>query len=319
MFEWLRSRSPGATFAIGLCLGPSIAMLYIGRWRHALVYLALVPAALTAGFVTAWALPGDQPAPLISLGALALLQLVGAAHARLLALRYAVRPGWYSRWPVIGGAWIAAPALLLTLFNVFGAQVYTIPGLANGPTLVPGDVVLVAKWPYGYSRFSGPLWPWMPGGQVLAHEPRPGDLVLFRLPMAPQMPFLSRVVAGPRDWVSMQDGTLVLNERPVPTATVGAAQLPDGRRGTLVVETLPGGVRHEVFHTRRHSLFDDTDVTVVPPRHYFMLSDNRDDADDSRGQGVGPIPADHIVGRVDLVLWNEATDTFPWGRLAAFR
>lgn len=319
MLGWLRSRSPGAAFTIGLTLGPIIAMLYIGRWRQALVYLALVPPALVAGFVAAWALPGDQPAPLLSLAALALVQVVGAAHARLLALRYAVKPGWYSAWPAIAGAWIAGPATLLVLINVFAAQLYTIPSLANGPTLLPGDVVLVAKWPYGYSRFSGPLWPWMPAGQVLADAPRPGDLVLFRLPMAPQMPFLSRVVAGPADWVAMQNGNLVLNERPVATATVGTTELPDGRRGVLVAETLPGGARHTVLHTRANTLFDDTDVTVVPPRHYFMLSDNRDDADDSRGQGVGTIPADHIVGRVDFVLWNEATDTFPWGRLAALR
>jgi signal peptidase I len=54
---------------------------------------------------------------------------------------------------------------------------------------------------------------------------------------------------------------------------------------------------------------DDTPVFVVPPKHYFMMGDNRDNSVDSRiaaaDGGVGFVPEDNLVGRADLVLLSR--------------
>ena len=73
-------------------------------------------------------------------------------------------------------------ALAAWAFRGLVVAPFNIPSGSMLPTLYIGDYLLVAKWPYGYSRFSFPLGFPPISGRLLAHLPRRGDVVVFRPP-----------------------------------------------------------------------------------------------------------------------------------------
>jgi signal peptidase I len=78
-------------------------------------------------------------------------------------------------------------------------------------------------------------------------------------------------------------------------------------RAVRYVETLPNGRTHDIV-TIPGGPLGDTPEFVVPPQSYFMMGDNRDNSLDSRVDpsegGVGFVPADNLIGRVDRVLFS---------------
>ncbi len=44
----------------------------------------------------------------------------------------------------------------------------------------------------------------------------------------------------------------------------------------------------------------------MPPGHYFMMGDNRDNSSDSRdpNSGVGYVPAENLVGRAVFIFYS---------------
>src|ERR1700749_2883750 len=79
-------------------------------------------------------------------------------------------------------------ALLIALvLRVLLFQPFTIPSASMEPNLFEGDYIIVSKYNYGYSRFSTPinLPESMLSGRLFAHQPRRGDIVVFKLPRDP--------------------------------------------------------------------------------------------------------------------------------------
>jgi signal peptidase I len=50
------------------------------------------------------------------------------------------------------------------------------------PRMMIGDYLFVAKWPYGFSRYSMPFGLGDFDGRVLAGQPERGDVAVFREP-----------------------------------------------------------------------------------------------------------------------------------------
>ena len=123
-------------------------------------------------------------------------------------------------------------------------------------------------------------------------EPKRGDIIVFKLPSDGQTDYIKRLIGLPGDKIQVQHGRLYHQRRN------GAARADRALRDRQsfrqadeaphYLETLPGGVKHTIIQIDGdEGTFDNTQVYEVPPGHYFMMGDNRDNSSDSRLAG-GP-------------------------------
>jgi signal peptidase I len=193
------------------------------------------------------------------------------------------------------------------------AEPYKVPSPSMVPTLLVGDELIGSKFAYGYGKYSSPIG-LMPdfSGRLFGEAPERGDVIVFRLPRDPSTTYVKRLIGLPGDRIQMQGGRLYINDAIVPRRAIGPFANDVGGRGiasTLYVETLPNGREHELVEISDAEEHDDTPSFVVPPKHYFMMGDNRDNSLDSRiaaeDGGVGFVPEDNLVARADLVLLSR--------------
>ena len=203
----------------------------------------------------------------------------------------------------------AAVIAIILLTKTVAAEAYYVPSGSMLPSLLIGDQLLVTKFPYGYSRYSLPV-PLAPASteRLLGKLPERGDVVVFRLPRDPSQTYVKRVVGLPGDRVQMREGRLVLNGTMVPQRRAGVGQM-EIENGVVTapryLETL-GGREHAIFKLSSDGALDNTREFVVGRDQIFVMGDNRDDSVDSRvspvAGGVGLVPVENLVGRVDAIL-----------------
>src|SRR6186997_2466511 len=91
-------------------------------------------------------------------------------------------------------------AVIAWLFRSLVFAPFSIPSGSMLPTLYIGDYLVVAKWPYGYSRYSFPFGFPSFGGRVFGALPERGDVVVFRHPNE-DSDLIKRVIGLPGDTV----------------------------------------------------------------------------------------------------------------------
>ena len=194
-------------------------------------------------------------------------------------------------------------------------QPFNIPSGSMKPTLLVGDYLFVAKYAYGYSRFSLPFGPHLFDGRIWSSPPKRGDVVVFKLPRDDSTDYIKRVIGLPGDRIQMKDGVLYINDGAVPREDVGTFN-DDGFVDKEYRETLPNGVSYITLDRDPNGLEDNTQVFEVPPDHYFMMGDNRDNSTDSRvppeNGGVGYVPFDNLVGRAEVLFFSVQEGTPAW-------
>jgi len=198
-------------------------------------------------------------------------------------------------------------------------QPFTIPSSSMEPGLVVGDYIVVAKYPYGWSRASLPFNPPLFEGRRFGREPRRGDVVVFRLPRDPKQTWVKRVIGLPGDVVEVRDGVVRVNDSVLPRQALGMTQDHDApdRRVMQLRETQADG-RAYLTYDGGPGPGDTFGPVAVPEGHYLMMGDNRDNSLDGRWPadiGVGLLPAENIVGRAELLVasWRPGSGLFkPW-------
>ena len=207
---------------------------------------------------------------------------------------------------------LLALGLVLVVRTVV-AEPYRVPSPSMVPTLLVGDQLVGSKFAYGYGKYSSPIG-LMPdfSGRLFGRTPERGDVVVFRLPRAPSETYVKRLIGLPGDRIQMRAGRLYINDAVVARRAVGRFDSDVGGftlPATRYIETLPNGREHEIIEISDADQHDDTPVFVVPPRHYFMMGDNRDNSLDSRiaaaEGGVGFVPEENLVARADRLLLSH--------------
>jgi signal peptidase I len=184
---------------------------------------------------------------------------------------------------------LATALLLALLLRSFVVQAFKIPSGSMLPTLQIGDHILVNKFIYGVQL---PLL----GTHLLPlRAPERGDVIVFVYPVDPSKDFIKRVVGVAGDVIQIRQKHVYINEAPWNDSYAYFADGDARRRG--------------------RSPRDDYGPVTVPPRHVFVMGDNRDRSYDSRFWGF--VDLDAVKGKAFVIYWSwDGTDRWVrWDRL----
>jgi len=214
---------------------------------------------------------------------------------------------------------VIAVAIALAI-RQFIVEPFRIPSGSMFPTLLIGDHLFVNKLSYG------PRLPFTDVRLPGLREPRRGDVVVFEVgrprnrmglvdimpvdlapPGTPSEDFVKRLVGLPGDRIEWRNGQVFVNGAALAMRETADSFVDDaGVRHPIRIEDL-GECRHAVLddpHSRNPGPSDRLDhgSWVVEPGRYFLMGDNRDNSNDSRGWGT--VRLEELKGPAVILYWS---------------
>jgi signal peptidase I len=180
------------------------------------------------------------------------------------------------------------------------------------PTLLVGDFILVNKFAYGIRL------PIVNRKVIDIGEPQRGDVMVFRYPEDPSLDYIKRVVGVPGDRVTYVNKRLAVNGNEPGLKPAGdylhkermsfakryVETIGDRSHSILVEDDAPASIPFvKQFPFRENCTYNNEGLAcTVPPGHYFLMGDNRDNSSDSRVWGF--VPDANIVGKAFFIWFN---------------
>ena len=180
---------------------------------------------------------------------------------------------------------MAAVAFVLVL-GLLPAYIraYTLSGLSDAPTLILGDRVWVLGGAYDIRI------PYTDYVLLTRRQPSLGELVQVASPKNRHLIF-KRVAALPGDRVAMHQHHLRINGKPLAYKATDRAAFgsvsPENHLGSVIETEMLGSHAHLITFTPESPRSSFAEL-LVPPDHFFLMGDNRDQSQDCRDWG--PVP-----------------------------
>jgi len=188
--------------------------------------------------------------------------------------------------------------ILLALFGTtFILQAFKIPSQSMEPTLLVGDHLLVNKFLFeGTGSWYDKLLPY--------RSVRRGDVIVFKFPHDDHPHYVKRVIGLPGERIRIVDDQVYVNGNPLAepyvvhnaeTRDYFGGNFPPADRGFLGFGVRPEWAAQIMDSVQNGEL-------LVPPDHFFVMGDNRDNSSDSRYWGF--VDRDAIIGRPIVIYWS---------------
>ena len=197
-------------------------------------------------------------------------------------------------------------AVVLALFiRTFVVQAFKIPTGSMEPNLLIGDHLLVNKLVFG-PYMSGVERALLPMKDIARR-----DVLVFKYPEDPERDFIKRVIGLPGEQIEVRHKRVYVNGRVLDEPYAYYLEPPP-----------PAPEELEKVNDRQGLSADPREnygPVTVPPKHYFVMGDNRDNSQDSRYWGF--MPRDYVKGRALVIYWSYGAETgnvitgTRWGRL----
>lgn len=220
-------------------------------------------------------------------------------------------------WTEGTGSFFIAIGVALTIRWAL-IEAYVIPSGSMLPTLLIQDHIFVNKFVYGLRVPFTEKW------LVRTGEPKRGDVIVFKFPENKDLFYIKRVVGLPGDRVLFENGNLYVNDELVEKKVPGRLKSEmswlhdeDFRgEGTGAVQSYvqwEETLGDQTYSTllRKGRANDSSGPYEVPPDSYFVMGDNRDNSQDSRGWPTTHfVPRENLVGRA-MFVWLSCDRTLP--------
>ncbi|HEU5261843.1 MAG TPA: signal peptidase I [Gemmatimonadales bacterium] len=217
--------------------------------------------------------------------------------------------GWDTSILVAVVIWIILRSYLIEAFRI--------PSASMENTLLVGDFLFVNKAAYGGQLeipFTGIRFWRLPGYS----DPRHSGIAVFWSveDSTPNLNIVKRVIGVPGDTLQMVRDTMYRNGQRLDEPYV--LHFGGGQDATSELRKFRAwqlryyiGRDTATYRPTKH----DWGPIAVPPGHYFVMGDNRDESYDSRFWGF--LPRSHIVGKPLFIYLSVATDPLRirWNRM----
>ena len=282
----VKPRNPWIALLFSI-FAPGVAQLYNGQWKKGILIFLIIPAFPILFGITRWItfFPGLV---ICTLGQM-LVYLYNIIDAVINARRkkmYTLKPYNTSFF------YVGAVAISLTVRSMYdnlpllGVSNYIIPTTSNEPNVKIGDRVIVDMRAYK--------------GESANY----GDLAMFKQQGEYR---IYRIVGLPGDQLEITGGKVTINGVPAKTKMIAERTIEGGRQVQEYIEVLPSGHTHHIYLTPAMRNVDKDNFKVtVPADAFFLLGDNRDNASDSRYEGV--IVKDSLAGKAVFSYWGNTQD-----------